>query len=151
MLCQHCQKEQKKMKITVTTVTEYVFELDVSEDLELENFKAFCEVESGFASSEIVISFKGQALVDNKKTLKEFGIGEGDVVELQHIMQAAAAAAAGAGPQQTPNGNYSNKISLFEAISIEFLIHTILFHCTHVAHSFVRLRLQFDTDSTEHW
>ena len=33
------------MKVTVTT-DNYTFSLDVSEDLELENFKAFCEVES---------------------------------------------------------------------------------------------------------
>lgn len=94
------------MKITVTTVTEYVFELDVSEDLELENFKAFCEVESGFPSNEIVISFRGQPLVDDKKTLKECGISEGDVVELSHIMQAAAAPGGGPQRQQAPNGKF---------------------------------------------
>lgn len=77
------------MKITVTTVTDYVFELDVSEELELENFKAFCEVESGFPSTEIVIVFKGQPLLDDKKSLKDHGIGDGDVVILQHALQAA--------------------------------------------------------------
>lgn len=94
------------MKITVTTVSDYVFELDVSEELELENFKAFCEVESGFPSNEIVISFKGQPLLDDKKSLKDCGISDGDMVELQHIMQAAtaAAAAAGVGGQQSPSG-----------------------------------------------
>lgn len=96
------------MKITVSTVSDYVFELDVAEDLELENFKAFCEVESGFPSNEIVISFKGRPLLDNKKTLKDCGISEGDVVELQHVMQAAAAAAAASsgGGGQGPSGQY---------------------------------------------
>lgn len=78
------------MKITVTTVTDYVFELDVSEELELENFKAFCEVESGFPSTEIVITFKGRPLLDEKKSLKDHGVGDGDVVLLQHAMQAAS-------------------------------------------------------------
>lgn len=78
------------MKITVTTVTEYVFELDVHEELELENFKAFCELESGFPSTEIVITFKGQPLMDDKKSLKDHGISDGDVVILQHALQAAA-------------------------------------------------------------
>lgn len=78
------------MKITVTTVTDYVFELDVSEELELENFKAFCEVESGFPSTEIVITFRGHPLLDDKKSLKEHGVGDGDVVLLQHAMQAAS-------------------------------------------------------------
>lgn len=77
------------MKITVTTVTDYVFELDVHEDLELENFKAFCEVESGFPSTEIVITFKGQPLLDDKKSLKDHGVSDGDVVILQHALQAA--------------------------------------------------------------
>lgn len=78
------------MKITVTTVTDYVFELDVHEELELENFKAFCEVESGFPSTEIVIMFRGQPLMDDKKSLKDHGISDGDVVMLQHALQAAA-------------------------------------------------------------
>lgn len=82
------------MKITVTTLSDYVFELDVSEELELENFKAFCEVESGFPSSEIVIIYKGQPILDNKKSLKDHGIGDGDVVLLQHSMQASRLSAA---------------------------------------------------------
>lgn len=48
------------MKITVTTLADYTFMLDVSEDLELENFKAFCEVESGFPANEMIIIYKGQ-------------------------------------------------------------------------------------------
>lgn len=116
------------MKITVTTVTEYVFELDVSEDLELENFKAFCEVEAGFPSNEIVISFNGQPLVDDKKTLKECGISEGDVVELQHIMQAAAATGSGSQRQQAPNGEFNDCRALkFQEENFDFDKHTISF------------------------
>lgn len=75
------------MKVTVTTLTDYFFVLDVSEDLELENFKAFCEVESGFPASEIAIAFNGRPLLDNKKSLKELGVKDGDVVILQHMLQ----------------------------------------------------------------
>lgn len=75
------------MKITVTTLTDFVFELDVSEDLELENFKAFCEVESGFPSSDIVILFRGQPLSDDKKSLKQHGVCDGDAVLLHHGTQ----------------------------------------------------------------
>ncbi|CAG9835300.1 unnamed protein product [Diabrotica balteata] len=73
------------MKVTVTTLTDFIFVLDVSEDLELENFKAFCEIESGFPASEIAIAFNGMPLMDNKKSLKDFGIRDGDAVILQHI------------------------------------------------------------------
>lgn len=93
------------MRITVTTVTDYVFELDVHEELELENFKAFCEVESGFPSTEIVILFKGQPLVDDKKSLKDHGISDGDVVLLQHALQAAASL----GPTVASNRNAGNR------------------------------------------
>lgn len=73
------------MKITVTTLTDYIFVLDVSEDLELENFKAFCEVESGFPAREIVIAYNGRPLMDEKKSLKDHGMTCGDVVVLQHM------------------------------------------------------------------
>lgn len=79
------------MKVTVATLTDYVFVLDVSEDLELENFKAFCEVESGFPAPEIVIAFNGRPLMDDKKSLKDFGIKDGDVVTLQHMLHSGSA------------------------------------------------------------
>ncbi|XP_050294314.1 protein DDI1 homolog 2-like [Anthonomus grandis grandis] len=74
------------MKVTVTTLTDFIFVLDVSEDLELENFKAFCEIESSFPATEIVIAFNGMPLMNNKKSLKDHGIGDGNVVCLQHIL-----------------------------------------------------------------
>ncbi|XP_060517789.1 protein DDI1 homolog 2 isoform X2 [Cylas formicarius] len=73
------------MKVTVTTLTDFVFVLEVSEDLELENFKAFCEIESGFPASEIAIAFNGMPLMDNKKSLKDHGVRDGDAVILQHM------------------------------------------------------------------
>lgn len=99
------------MKITVTTVTDYVFELDVHEELELENFKAFCEVESGFPSTEIVILFKGQPLVDDKKSLKDHGIKDGDVVLLQHALQAAASLGSAAAAANRSAGNRGGSVS----------------------------------------
>lgn len=73
------------MKVTVTTLTGDLFVLDVGEDLELENFKAFCEIESGFPAPEISVVHNGRPLVDNKKSMKNHGISDGDVVVLQHI------------------------------------------------------------------
>lgn len=74
-----------KMKVTVTTLTGDLFVLDIGEDLELENFKAFCEIESGFPAPEISIVHNGRPLVDNKKSMRNHGITDGDVVVLQHI------------------------------------------------------------------
>ncbi|XP_008557756.1 protein DDI1 homolog 2 isoform X1 [Microplitis demolitor] len=75
------------MKVTVMTLGDDIFVLDVSEDLELENFKAFCEVECGVPALEIVIAFNGRPLMDDKKSLKEHGIRDGDAVILQHMHQ----------------------------------------------------------------
>lgn len=47
-----------------------IFNLDVSEDLELENFKAFCEVESGIPAPQILVVLEGRPLTDDKKSLK---------------------------------------------------------------------------------
>ena len=80
------------MKVTVTTLTDDIFVLDVSEDLELENFKAFCEVESGYPASETVIAFNGRPLLDNSKSLKDLGIKDGDCVILQHMLHSGSQA-----------------------------------------------------------
>lgn len=71
----------------MTTLGDDIFVLDVSEDLELENFKAFCEIECGVPAPEIVIAFNGRPLMDDKKSLKDHGIKDGDAVILQHMHQ----------------------------------------------------------------
>ncbi|CAH1647820.1 unnamed protein product [Spodoptera littoralis] len=78
------------MKITITTLNDEIFVLDVSEDLELENFKAFCEIESGFPAKDFILNFNGKPLLDDKKSLKEHGVHDGDVIVLLHMMQSAS-------------------------------------------------------------
>lgn len=73
------------MKITVTTLNDEIFNLDVSEDLELENFKAFCEIESGIPANEILISHNGKPLMDNSLSIKAHGVADGDVVIIQRM------------------------------------------------------------------
>lgn len=87
------------MKITVTTLTDKIFFLDVSEDLELENFKAFCEVESGISGDQMLVVFNSKPLMDNKKPLKHFGIKDGDCVLLQKVQR----------DRPRPQGNTSNR------------------------------------------
>ena len=99
-----------RMKVTVATLSDKVFTLDVSEDLEIENFKveqllressldrhcgfyfqAFCEVESGIPSAEIGLLFNGVPLTDSKKSLKDFGVKDGDMVIMDRLRRPAAA------------------------------------------------------------
>uniref|UniRef100_A0A2A4JJ00 UBA domain-containing protein n=1 Tax=Heliothis virescens TaxID=7102 RepID=A0A2A4JJ00_HELVI len=78
------------MKVTITTLNDEIFVLDVSEDLELENFKAFCEIESGFPAKDIILNYNGKPLLEDKKSLKEHGVHDGDVIVLLHMMQSAS-------------------------------------------------------------
>lgn len=103
------------MKVTVTTLTDYIFVLDVSEDLELENFKAFCEVESGFPASEIAIAFNGRPLMDNKKSLKDHGVRDGDVVILQHMLHSGSHTSA----EQSKTNNNNELFPLFVFIQTQ--------------------------------
>ncbi|VVC29633.1 Hypothetical protein CINCED_3A015822 [Cinara cedri] len=78
------------MKITVTTFEDHLFILDVSEDLELINFKALCEVETGFPAQQIGLSHNGQLLGDEFKTMKNLGIHDGDVIFIERVTNNSA-------------------------------------------------------------
>lgn len=62
--CCSCCKP-KKMKLTVTTMSDEIFVFDVSDDLELENFKVLCELESAIPARELLLIFNGRPLLDN--------------------------------------------------------------------------------------
>lgn len=70
------------MQLTVA-LDDRVFPLDVTEDLEVENLKAFCEAETGIPAGEMAIIFEGKALVDDKKSITSYGIKNGDAVYIQ--------------------------------------------------------------------
>ncbi|CAK1554781.1 unnamed protein product [Leptosia nina] len=99
------------MKITVTTLNDDIFVLDVSEDLELENFKTFCEIETGFPAKDIILNYNGKPLLDDKKSLKELGVNDGDVIVLIHLVQSASnlnASNANQVPSGLANLDFSN-------------------------------------------
>lgn len=71
------------MKITVTTTDDKIFFLDVAEDLELENLKALCAMEIGSEVGQIMVIFNGRELSNDKNTLKQFGVRDGDCIVLE--------------------------------------------------------------------
>lgn len=75
------------MRVTVTLDGDQIFNLVVSDELELENFKALLEFECGTQSSQIVIFHNGVPLRDDKTTLNGYGIKDGDVLLIQRAMQ----------------------------------------------------------------
>lgn len=86
------------MKITVTTHDDHLFVLDVSDDLELINFKALCEVETGIPSQQTGLTHNGQLLVDDFRTMKNLGVSDGDVIIIQRVTGGSAAS-------MNPSGN----------------------------------------------
>ena len=72
------------MCLTLTTLSDDVYQIEVSADLELENFKALCEVESGIPAAEMSLLHNGRPLYDDKKPLKDYGIADGDMLIIQH-------------------------------------------------------------------
>uniref|UniRef100_A0AAV2M801 Protein DDI1 homolog 2 n=1 Tax=Knipowitschia caucasica TaxID=637954 RepID=A0AAV2M801_KNICA len=66
---------------------ETIFSLDVSPELELRDFVALCELESGVPASEIQIVYVEQQLKDPTRALGNYGVKDGDVVELRQAEQ----------------------------------------------------------------
>ncbi|XP_060925941.1 protein DDI1 homolog 2 isoform X2 [Limanda limanda] len=61
---------------------ETTFALDVSPELELRDFVALCELESGIPAAEIQITYVEQSLKDPTRALGTYGVKDGDVVVL---------------------------------------------------------------------
>uniref|UniRef100_A0A1A7WWL7 DNA-damage inducible protein 2 n=1 Tax=Iconisemion striatum TaxID=60296 RepID=A0A1A7WWL7_9TELE len=62
---------------------ETTFALEVSPDLELRDFVALCELESGIPAGEIQITYVEQPLKDPTRALGTYGVKDGDVVVLR--------------------------------------------------------------------
>ena len=73
------------MHLTITTLDDRIMNVEVSEDLEIENLKAQCEFELGVPSANIVLTWEGRPLYDEKMTLKAYGIKNGDMLLLQQM------------------------------------------------------------------
>lgn len=73
------------MQVTVTTLADQIFSLEVGEDLDLASFKGLCELEVNIPAHQIAIVWNGRPLHDDKLTLKQYGISNGDMLLLQQI------------------------------------------------------------------
>ncbi|XP_065655467.1 protein DDI1 homolog 2 [Hydra vulgaris] len=70
------------MLITVTCAsTDVVYSLEVSPEIELENFKVLVQVESGsIGMTDMVFFHNGKLLIEDKKSLAELGVQNNDVL-----------------------------------------------------------------------
>lgn len=67
------------MKVTVTC-EDNVVQLDVYEDMELENLIVYCEIELGQSFAQLQMLHNGRPLMDKSKTLKQYGVVDGDMI-----------------------------------------------------------------------
>jgi DNA damage-inducible protein 1 len=75
------------MQIVITTLDGNIHPIEVSADLDILNFKALCEQETRIPIGEISLTFNGQPMNDDTKTLEGYGIVENDIVMVQKIMK----------------------------------------------------------------
>ena len=68
------------MRITVANERGLMYNLEVSEDMDLGSFKALCEVETMIPSGQISLLFEGKELLDDSKPLNLFNIRDGEVL-----------------------------------------------------------------------
>lgn len=98
------------MHLTVTSVsTDAVFALDITEDMEIENVKAFCEAESSIPAKDITLLFNGKTLSEDKKSIADYGIKDGDMIVMERKIKRKTqtdtrpATAGGGGGLQLPD------------------------------------------------
>ena len=82
------------MQVTVTcTSTDAIFALEISPEIELENFKVLVQVESGVENMTNMAFFhNGRILMGDKKTLKDFGVADNDVLLFGPLPQGSISA-----------------------------------------------------------
>ena len=68
------------MQITVTTNDGGVFPLDIGSDLTLEDLQALLEPETGIKKSELLLVHNMAPMTETGKTLREYGVEEGDII-----------------------------------------------------------------------
>uniref|UniRef100_W5K3T1 DNA-damage inducible protein 2 n=1 Tax=Astyanax mexicanus TaxID=7994 RepID=W5K3T1_ASTMX len=82
--------------------SETTFALEVSPELELRDFVALCELESGIPAGEILISYAEQPLRDLTRALGNYGLKDGDVLVLRQADRRPPPAAAAAAQPSFP-------------------------------------------------
>lgn len=69
------------MHLTITSASsDAVFPLEVPDDLDIANLKAFCQAHSDIPAEEMVVIFNGKTLDDEKKSVAECGIKDGEML-----------------------------------------------------------------------
>lgn len=103
------------MKLTITTLSDLIIHLDVSGDMELENFKALCSLETNIDATNMSIFFNGKPLQESNKTLSFYGVQDGDMLLVKD----------GRGNQSMNNANFLGQLPQMDFSSIQVPNHLV--------------------------
>ncbi|KAH9414410.1 cyanamide hydratase [Dermatophagoides pteronyssinus] len=103
------------MKLTITTLSDLIIHLDVSGDMELENFKALCSLETNIDATNMSIFFNGKPLQESNKTLTFYGVQDGDMLLVKD----------GRGNQSMNNANFLGQLPQMDFSSIQVPNHLV--------------------------
>lgn len=103
------------MKLTITTLSDLIIHLDVSGDMELENFKALCSLETNIDATNMSIFFNGKPLQESNKTLSFYGVQDGDMLLVKD----------GRGNQTMNNANFLGQLPQMDFSSIQVPNHLV--------------------------
>lgn len=84
-------------------------------------------MECGIPSREMLIAFNGRPLLEDKKTLKELGISEGDVLIIQHMQNSNSNLLSG-------SCKYYKIITINKVINLWKIVDHLSFKLIFIAH-----------------
>ncbi|KAG1441400.1 hypothetical protein G6F56_011501 [Rhizopus delemar] len=75
------------MLVTVTTDGDEIYNLEIDSQMAIEDFKALLEAESGVSPTAQKLIYQGRELLEAKKTLEEYHVGNNEIIHMQHMQQ----------------------------------------------------------------
>jgi DNA damage-inducible protein 1 len=75
------------MKVILTTLEGSVYPIEVSDDIEILNLKALCELETNIKPDRMILTFDGKPLNGDQRALASFGVKDNDVIVVQEMRQ----------------------------------------------------------------
>lgn len=79
------------MKLTISNEeSNLIISIDIPESLSLQDFKAYLEAETDISSEHQILRFNGHTINEAEKSLKDFGIGDDDLLVLLKLSSASS-------------------------------------------------------------
>lgn len=73
------------MKVTLTSATGGVFQMEIGSDLVVRDLLALAELETDIPQTEMLLVHNMAPMVEPMKTVREYGVEEGDVIVVSRM------------------------------------------------------------------